>query len=210
MSTSDDWVTHLARERRPANTVAAARRVMRSLPHADTATREDVEAWWASRAHLSPATRSNDLHHQQGKGTTMHRLLSLAAVLALAACSSAAPTAATTPTPSAAVITADPTPSATATATATPTPTVWTKTEAAAQYLALVKPPNDARIALNAQVDAHPKDPKPLPAIESPRRLSRALSRDSRTDQQGCLSTTLRRRASLSGHLRSSVPYGVP
>ena len=95
----------------------------------------------------------------------MHRLLSLAAVLALAACSSAAPTAATTPTPSAAVITADPTPSATATATATPTPTVWTKTEAAAQYLALVKPPNDARIALNAQVDAHPKDPKPLPAM---------------------------------------------
>ena len=95
----------------------------------------------------------------------MYRLLSLAAVLALAACSSAAPTAATTPTPSAAVITADPTPSATATATATPTPTVWTKTEAAAQYLALVKPPNDARIALNAQVDAHPKDPKPLPAM---------------------------------------------
>lgn len=40
MSTSDDWVTHLARERRPANTVAAARRVMRSLPNPDTATRE--------------------------------------------------------------------------------------------------------------------------------------------------------------------------
>jgi integrase len=61
MSTSDDWITHLTRERRPANTVAAARRVMRSLPTASTATREDVEAWWASRAHLSPATRSNDL-----------------------------------------------------------------------------------------------------------------------------------------------------
>ena len=122
MSTSDEWIAHLTRERRPANTIAAARRVLRSLPNPDTATREDVEAWWASRAHLSPATRSNDLHHQQGKGTTMHRLLSLAAVLALAACSSAAPTAATTPTPSAAVITADPTPSATATATATPTP----------------------------------------------------------------------------------------
>ena len=61
MSTSDDWIAHLTQERRPANTVAAARRVLRSLPDADTATREDVEAWWASRAHLSPATRSNDL-----------------------------------------------------------------------------------------------------------------------------------------------------
>ncbi len=78
------YLEHLTRERRPPNTVAAARRVMRSLPHADTATREDVEAWWASRAHLSPATRSNDLHHQQGKGTTMHRLLTLAGLAWLA------------------------------------------------------------------------------------------------------------------------------
>ena len=58
---ADPWIAHLTRERRPANTVAAARRVLRSLPSADTATREDVESWWASRAHLSPATRSNDL-----------------------------------------------------------------------------------------------------------------------------------------------------
>ena len=55
------YIDHLTRERRPPNTIAAARRVLRSLPDADTATREDVEAWWASRAHLSPATRSNDL-----------------------------------------------------------------------------------------------------------------------------------------------------
>ncbi len=55
------YVDHLTHERRPANTVAAARRVLRSLPNPDTATREDVESWWASRAHLSPATRSNDL-----------------------------------------------------------------------------------------------------------------------------------------------------
>ena len=61
MSTSDDWIAHLTQERRPANTVATARRVMRSLPNASDATREDVEAWWASRSHLSPATRSNDL-----------------------------------------------------------------------------------------------------------------------------------------------------
>ncbi len=55
------YIDHLARERRPPNTIAAARRVLRSLPNPDTATREDVESWWASRAHLSPATRSNDL-----------------------------------------------------------------------------------------------------------------------------------------------------
>ena len=61
MSTSDDWIAHLTQERRPANTVATARRVRRSLPNASDATREDGEAWWASRAHLSPATRSNDL-----------------------------------------------------------------------------------------------------------------------------------------------------
>jgi integrase/recombinase XerD len=61
MTASDEWLEHLTRERRPPNTIAAARRVMRSLPNASTATREDVEAWWASRAHLSPATRSNDL-----------------------------------------------------------------------------------------------------------------------------------------------------
>ena len=63
MSTSHAtaYVDHLTRERRPPNTIAAARRVLRSLPDADTATREDVEAWWTTRAHLSPATRSNDL-----------------------------------------------------------------------------------------------------------------------------------------------------
>lgn len=55
------WLEHLTTERRPPNTIAAAARVARSLPTAATATREDVEAWWTSRAHLSPATRSNDL-----------------------------------------------------------------------------------------------------------------------------------------------------
>jgi integrase len=61
VSAADEWLEHLTRERRPPNTIRAAQRVMRSLPNASTATREDVEAWWASRAHLSPATRSNDL-----------------------------------------------------------------------------------------------------------------------------------------------------
>lgn len=61
MTPAEAWLQHLETERQPANTIAAARRVLRSLPNASTATREDVEAWWSSRAHLSPATRSNDL-----------------------------------------------------------------------------------------------------------------------------------------------------
>jgi integrase len=34
---------------------------MRTLPNAAIATREDVEAWWKSRTHLSVATRNNEL-----------------------------------------------------------------------------------------------------------------------------------------------------
>ena len=34
------YIDHLTRERRPPNTIAAARRVLRSLPNPDTATRE--------------------------------------------------------------------------------------------------------------------------------------------------------------------------
>ena len=34
------YLEHLTQERRPPNTVAAARRVLRSLPNPDTATRE--------------------------------------------------------------------------------------------------------------------------------------------------------------------------
>jgi integrase len=48
-------------ERRPANTVRTAIRVMVSIGNAGTATREDVEAWWMTRADLAPATRSTDL-----------------------------------------------------------------------------------------------------------------------------------------------------
>lgn len=58
---SAQWVEHLRAERTPANTIARRASVLRSLGNAGTATREDVEAWWATRRHLSPATRSNDL-----------------------------------------------------------------------------------------------------------------------------------------------------
>ena len=83
----------------------------------------------------------------------MYRLPTIAAVLALAACSSAAPAA---PVAASVAITA----TASATPTATPTATTWTKEEAAARYLAIVKPSNDARVAVSAYATAHPKDAK--------------------------------------------------
>ena len=55
------WIEHLQAERVPRNTVARRASVLRSVGNASTATREEVEAWWAGRRHLSPATRSNDL-----------------------------------------------------------------------------------------------------------------------------------------------------
>ena len=58
---SAQWIEHLRAERTPANTVARRASVLRSIGNAGTATREEVEAWWAGRRHLSPATRSNDL-----------------------------------------------------------------------------------------------------------------------------------------------------
>lgn len=45
------------------NTIKARRAALRSLPNAGTATREEVEAWWASRRDLSRSTRQSDLSH---------------------------------------------------------------------------------------------------------------------------------------------------
>lgn len=50
-----------ANERHPPNTIAARRRVLRQIPNAGTATREQIDDWWATRAHLAPATRRTDL-----------------------------------------------------------------------------------------------------------------------------------------------------
>jgi integrase/recombinase XerD len=55
------WLDWCEAERVPLNTIATRKRVLRTLPNAGTATREQVEAWWASRSHLSPATRAADL-----------------------------------------------------------------------------------------------------------------------------------------------------
>ena len=52
------YLAHLEAEHAPANTIAARARVLRSVGSAGTATREDIEAWWATRRDLSPATES--------------------------------------------------------------------------------------------------------------------------------------------------------
>lgn len=48
---------------RSKNTLAGRTRVLRSLPNAGTADREEVEVWWESRAHLATGTRAVDLSH---------------------------------------------------------------------------------------------------------------------------------------------------
>lgn len=58
---ADAYLAWCAHHDTPSNTIASRRRTLRSLQGAGTATREDVEAWWDARAHLSTGTRSNDL-----------------------------------------------------------------------------------------------------------------------------------------------------
>ncbi len=55
------WLAWMDGSRIPAHTVARRRAVLRGLGNAGAATRGDVETWWTSRAHLSAATRANDL-----------------------------------------------------------------------------------------------------------------------------------------------------
>ena len=58
---SQAWLAHLTAEHAPPNTIARRASVLRSIGNAGAATRSEVEAWWATRRDLSPATRSNDL-----------------------------------------------------------------------------------------------------------------------------------------------------
>lgn len=60
------YLAYLEAEHTPANTIKARRRTLRSVGIPGTATREEVEAWWAGRRDLSPATRSNDLANLRG------------------------------------------------------------------------------------------------------------------------------------------------
>jgi site-specific recombinase XerD len=62
MGLVEEWLEYLAvDQRKSANTVATYARVLRTLPDAGSATREDVEAWWASRTSKSVATRNQEL-----------------------------------------------------------------------------------------------------------------------------------------------------
>jgi len=55
------WLDWSRGEHVPENTVRSRARVLHCIGNAGTATREDVEAWWATRRDLAPATRNNDL-----------------------------------------------------------------------------------------------------------------------------------------------------
>lgn len=56
-----EWLE--AQNDRAQNTLASRRRVLKSVGNAGTASREDLEAWWASRTHLADGTRVVDLSH---------------------------------------------------------------------------------------------------------------------------------------------------
>ena len=57
-----DFLAWAERDRRRSqHTLTRYRAVLASLGNAPTATREEVEAWWATRLDSSPATRRNDL-----------------------------------------------------------------------------------------------------------------------------------------------------
>jgi integrase len=55
------WIDWCRNEGIPPNTIMRRIVTLRSIPNAGTATREDVEAWWAGRAYLAPSSRHNDL-----------------------------------------------------------------------------------------------------------------------------------------------------
>lgn len=55
------WLKHQEEHREPPTTIARRRATLRQVGNAGTATREELEAWWITRADKAPATRSNDL-----------------------------------------------------------------------------------------------------------------------------------------------------
>jgi len=63
---SEAHLQHLIDERKPDNTIKARRRVLRLVGNAGTAQREEIEAWWKTRADLAEATRAADLSQLRG------------------------------------------------------------------------------------------------------------------------------------------------
>jgi site-specific recombinase XerD len=62
VSLLDEFLSHQGRDRgRSANTIRTYRSVLARIPGLETATREDIEAWWRTRLHLAPASRNVEL-----------------------------------------------------------------------------------------------------------------------------------------------------
>ena len=59
-----DWLKR--QHDRSPKTILSRERVLRSVGNAGTITRDELEAWWESRAHLSSGTRAVDLSHLRG------------------------------------------------------------------------------------------------------------------------------------------------
>ena len=55
------WIEHQEREHVPPNTVLRRTATLRSIGNAGEATRDEIEAWWATRRDHAAATRANDL-----------------------------------------------------------------------------------------------------------------------------------------------------
>ena len=55
------WIQWCRNEHKPVTTIASRTRALRSIGNAGTATREEVEAWWLTRAHLAASSRHNEL-----------------------------------------------------------------------------------------------------------------------------------------------------
>lgn len=63
---SAEWLAHLRGRNLAANTLATYARTLRTFPDIATANRDEVEAWWESRADLAPSTRRNELAAVRG------------------------------------------------------------------------------------------------------------------------------------------------
>lgn len=57
----ETWIAWCQAEGISLNTILRRRAVLATIGDAGTADRDQVEPWWATRRHLSPATRANDL-----------------------------------------------------------------------------------------------------------------------------------------------------
>lgn len=56
-----DWMRR--QHVKSTNTIASRARVLRSVGNAETASRDDIQQWWESRADRAPGTRAVDLAH---------------------------------------------------------------------------------------------------------------------------------------------------